>query len=126
MGGGWARVMLPDGTTWPIGVKVAEDRKGAGWPHGFVYCSAVAIGPYGIAMGGSNEGVMVVTRRIAGEPTVSAAAIRGERKFRDSGLIMVHGMGGFGMYDIPLPWGVDPDIDAYLIQNGHTQGASNG
>lgn len=117
---GYAMVYMPDGTPWPIG-RVCDPRQGAGVPHHFVYVGAVAVGAPGIAIGGANEGIQVLTRRIAGEPLISAAVVRGETKLRDSGEIMVHGQGGFGPYRVPLPWGKDPDIDACFRQHGHTQ-----
>jgi hypothetical protein len=119
--GGLPRIILPDGTTWGIGA-LTDPLQGAGFGGGFTYLSAACIGSGGIAAGGVNEGILVITRRITGEPLISAAAVRGKTKWRNSGRILQHGEGGFGMYDLPLPWGEDPDIDAYLIQNGHTQG----
>lgn len=123
LGGGMGRVILPDGTTWPIGVRLGEDKRGGGWPGHFVYATAGCIGSGGIAIAGANEGVMVITRRLPDEPLISAAAKRGEREFRDSGLITMHGQAGFGWTNLPLPFDASPDVAAYLIQNGHTQGA---
>jgi hypothetical protein len=120
--GGMARIVLADrATVWPIGAHVAAARKGGGWPHHYVYASAVAFGPGGIAVGGANEGLQVISRRLPDEPVITEAARLGEKEWRDSGLIMPFGEAGFGQFDTPLPWGKSPNIDAYLIQHGHTQ-----
>lgn len=35
------------------------------------------------------------------------------------GLNLLHGHFGFGFFGLPLPWGTDPDVDAFLHHHGH-------
>jgi hypothetical protein len=67
------------------------------------------------------EGVKLISKSMPGDKPMSAAALRGQTEYRQRALYLVHGEGGFGYYDLPLPWGVSEDIDAYLEFNGHVK-----
>ena len=67
------------------------------------------------------EGVKLISKSMPGDRPMSAAALRGQVEYRQKSLHMVHGENGFGYYDLPLPWGVSADIDAFLEFNGHTK-----
>lgn len=68
------------------------------------------------------EGVKLISKSMPGDTAMSAAALRGQLEYRQKSLYMIHGDAGFGFYDLPLPWGVSDDIDAYLTFHGHTKG----
>jgi len=51
---------------------------------------------------------------------MSAAAVRGRTEYQRKALNLIHGADGFGYYGIPLPWGESADIDAFLLEQGHT------
>jgi hypothetical protein len=120
LGNGLPQVILPDGRVWSPG-KEAEAHKGGGWCQHYAYTTASAFGEPGFLMLGVGEGAQVISQRNADEPVASPAAIRGEKKWLYSGLRVPHGPGGFPHTRLPLPWGSDPDIDAYLMQMGHVR-----
>lgn len=115
---GWPQVRLAGGADWII---QGDTPNVSGLDGRFVYPSAVAVGQGRMAIGGANEGVLIVSQRNADEAPPSAAAIRGAAEFKRRGLIQVFGANGFGFTPLPLPWGLSADMDAYLQHCGHTQ-----
>jgi hypothetical protein len=116
---GYAGGYAPGPTSW----KWFEQLGGAGSWQGFVYVTAVAVGQGRLVIGGANEGVLLITRRQAGDVVPSAAVTRGAAEYRSRGLNLLHGEYGFGFYGLRLPWGVSSDIDAFLMHQGHAYGA---
>lgn len=52
------------------------------------------------------------------ELRTDATTQRGEREWRESGLLLTHGTGGWGHYGLPLPEGLSADVTAYLEASG--------
>ncbi len=100
-----------------------EQDGGAGLWSQFAYGTAGGVRNGMLVCGGAGEGLQLITARQAGDIAASAAATRGAREYRQRGLNLLHGHGGFGYYGLPLPWGVSEDIDAHLTQCGHTRAA---
>lgn len=143
---------VSDGTFGPRGMVMVVhwSNKGYGYPHCFApggseitylwgtqrglpwlgqagrpapyYPTAVAIGDGMAVMGGSQEGLLMLTQAL---PTDAATDITkhmaGLKKWYAKGYQLTHGHDGFGFYGLPLPWGVDADIDAYLQMHGHVK-----
>ena len=106
---------LPGGARW-----IWEDQKGgAGNFSQFVYPTAGAVGQGRLVCAGMNEGLVVISKKVAGDVTPSASAARGAVEYSARGLHLLHGHHGFGFYGLPLPWGVSADIDDFLEANGH-------
>lgn len=97
------------------------DGRAAGTKAQGVYCTSVHVDAHGLWVGVANEGLLRITKRKAGETLPSAAAERGGAEFKSRGLDLIHGDSAFGFYSLPLPWGISPDIDAYLAHNGHSR-----
>jgi outer membrane protein assembly factor BamB len=112
---GLSASILPNGDTWWW----FSNSGGTGQWSEFVYPSAVAIGQGRLLLGGANEGLLMITRRSAGDTELSEAAVRGAQEFNSRGLNLLHGESAFGFYGLPLPWGVSSDIDAFLTAHGH-------
>ena len=110
---------LPNGTLWTW----YEQIGGTGNFGQFVYPTAGAVGQGRLISGGVNEGLLMITRKQAGDVALSAAVTRGVNQYHARGLHLLHGHNGFGFYGLPLPWGVSADIDAYLDSFGHPRTA---
>lgn len=93
----------------------------AGQNANFNYPTAVGFGGGQLLIGGVNEGLLRVTKRMPTDTVASAAAKAGAQEWADAGLTLLHGHGGFGFYGLPLPWGVSANIDAYLTLQGHSK-----
>jgi hypothetical protein len=98
-----------------------EQEGGAGLWAQFAYGTAGGVRNGMLVCGGAGEGLQVITMREAGDIGSSAAATRGAKEYRQRGLNLLHGHGGFGYYGLPLPWGVSGDVDAYLTLCGHAR-----
>ncbi len=121
---GWPFTWLPLGSTYTNGRqewKWYEEAQVAGQWGGFVYATAGAVGQGRLVCGGANEGLQVISRRLAGDRVRSLASDRGGREFKSRGLNLLHGENGFGFYGLPLPWGVSANLDAFLDLQGHTR-----
>lgn len=116
---GWPQTRVHGGARWSI-ANSTPDICGMG--GGFVYVSAVGFSADGkvMAVGGANEGVMTISRKLSGEAPNSQAAQRGLTMYRERGYHLLHGANGFGYYDLDLPFGEHPDLDAYLSACGHS------
>jgi hypothetical protein len=114
---GYPSMHLPDGTAlrawWPM-------NGGTGyWKDHCGYASAGAVGQGRMITAGMVEGVLRITTSQAGDKSMSSAAERGRLEWEARGLGLLHGANGFGFYDLPLPWGLSSDIDAFLEFFGH-------
>ena len=72
-----------------------------------------------MVIGGVNEGLLRVTKRLPTDVVATASVKAGAQKWVDMGLNLLHGHFGFGFLGLPLPWGTDPDVDAFLHHHGH-------
>lgn len=111
---------LPGGARWIYCDAAQATTSGVGghWqPQG--YGSAGAIGLGRLYMGSSEEGLVMLTQGLATDPKpdyVKYAA--GKTKWRQRGYHVVYDEEGYGYQGLPLPFGVDPDIDYFLGWNG--------
>lgn len=116
---GWPTAYLPDGTTW-----LYYFGEGPGKVFDTVdYGSSVGVGNGILVFGSSLEGITIVRKAIAGEKSYKwgegyKAAID---EWQRLGYTQVHGRGGFGHYNLPLPWNVNTKIDYYLEMYGHVK-----
>jgi hypothetical protein len=94
---------------------------GTGQWNNFIYSMAPAVGQGRLVVGGAGEGLLVISRRNAGDPSSNTSIDRGSREFRNRGLHLLHGQNGFGFFGEPLPWGVSADLDNFLAFHGHTR-----
>ena len=108
---------LPNGEQWWWG----GASGGTGRWSTVGYPAAVGVGQGRLVIGGVVEGILMITQRQEGDQSLSAAAIAGESEYKARGLELLHGENGFGFYDLPLPWGVSTNVDAFLLANGHTR-----
>jgi hypothetical protein len=117
----WA--WLPDGFVGASGTRNWRwhDNKthGVWWP--ITYSAAVAVASGRLVCGGVNYGVQVVSKPMPADAPVPANFEAGRRKWVAGAYNLLHGQIGYGEWGLPLPWGVDPDIDAFLSYCGHTQ-----
>lgn len=111
---GWSRFS----PGWDLG-SASYNHVIAGQNAHFNYPTAVGFGGGQLVIGGVNEGMLRVTKRLLTDTAASAAAKAGAKEWVDSGLYLLHGHFGFGFYGLPLPWGTSANIDAYLSHNGH-------
>ena len=124
---GYPYTHLPPGhtfTDWEGTVqrwKWYEGTAEVGQWGGYVYATAGTVGQGRLVCGGANEGLLVISRRQAGDRGGNEAVARGGREFATRGLNLLHGHSGFGYYGLPLPWGVSTNLDAYLQFHGHTR-----
>lgn len=86
---------------------------------GYGCSGAVAFGQ--AVFGNSLEGLFRVTKSQPGDVPETNAVTLGRVEYDSVYFDLVHGMGGFGYYGIPLPWGISANIDAYLEFKGHTK-----
>ena len=143
----FAKIALSDGTFGPRGlVAVAQwsnrdygwtqmTTDTAGWALGyasylhqitgpnaqFVYATSVGFGGGQMIIGGVNEGLLRVSKKLPGDAVASASAKAGYGEYVAQGLDILHGAGGHGYYGLPLPWGLSENIDAFLTHNGHAK-----
>lgn len=84
------------------------------------YSSAYAFTPWGtIVGGGMAEGLIEASATgQPGDVAETPAITLGRTKFADRGYRMTHSA-AMPLTGLPLPWGVDADIDAYLVFKGH-------
>lgn len=116
---GWPPAFLPDGTTWPYYFGEGPGKVFDNMNYG----SAVGVGNGILVFGSSLEGLVIVRKAQPGEPSYkwSEGYKDALDEWQSQGFTLVHGRGGFGHYDIPLPWGVNSKIDYYLTMNGHVK-----
>lgn len=88
----------------------------------FVYATAGTVGMGRLVCGGANEGLLVISRKQAGDRGGNEASDRGAREFATRGLNLLYGANGFGYYGLPLPWGQSTNLDAFFRLHGHTPG----
>lgn len=108
---------LPDGTKWNY-----DFGEGPGKVFDTVeYLSAAGVGKGILVAGSSLEGITIIRKSQPGEKSYKWA--EGYKDALDEwqklGYTLVHGKGGFGHYNLPLPWGVNTKIDYYLEMYGH-------
>ena len=113
-------VIRPDGTRWNFDYAVYK-RTCAGWGHGVIYPSAVALGPQGMAYGGTSKGIMLIDARRGGDEVPTAQVLAGFEEYKARGLEFLHGPDGYGQAGAPAPFGVSANIDAYLRHVGHSR-----
>jgi hypothetical protein len=130
---GMPMAFLPDGTLWRYYAfdYVPRGKSTSGWGS-LGYASAVGVGQGRMYCGSSEEGLVRMSKALAGDVDIASAKLadgsrtrlaydRGGRKFIEQGFELLHGQGGYGHFGYALPWGVDPDIDVYLTVQGHTR-----
>lgn len=98
-----------------------ENDLGTGNWGEFTYSMAVAVGAGRLVVGGAGEGLLVISRRNAGDPITNSSIQRGAREYKTRALHLLHGHNGFGHFGLPLPWGASPDLDNYFTFFGHTR-----
>lgn len=111
-----------NGVEWAWNGVTAGDGPGRGWET-LGYGCAVAVGAGQLVCSTSGDGVVTHVKAVPedGPPVKAADWDRLRRAYVDVGLHITHGVGGFGYYGLPLPWGISADIDAYLQAYGHTK-----
>lgn len=116
---GWAQIST-EAYVWGLGYD-SYMGKLAGQNAQFVYATSVGFGGGQMIVGGVNEGLLRVSKKMPGDAVASKAAKDGASEYVTQGLDLLHGAGGHGYYGIPLPWGVSENIDAFLAHHGHKQ-----
>lgn len=110
---GWCRI-----PGWGLG-SASYNHTIAGQNANFNYPTAVGFGGGQMVIGGVNEGMLRVTKRLPTDVVATASVKAGAQKWVDMGLNLLHGHFGFGFLGLPLPWCTDPDVDAFLHHHGH-------
>ena len=112
-GYGWPHMFSPSGSEitylWGSGTYKGLPWLGqAGRPAPY-YPSAVAIGDGCAVMGGSQEGLIMLSQAQASDlPTDSNKHAAGLKKWYAKGYQLTHGHDGFGFFGLPLPWTLMP------------------
>lgn len=116
---GWPSLTTKD-TGWGLG-DAAINRRMAGPIGHFGYATCVGFGGGQMVLGGQDEGLIRVTKRVPTDVVQTPAFKAGEKEFAAAGYDLLHGDGGFGFFGLPLPFGESPNIDAFLTLHGHTK-----
>lgn len=120
---------LPDGKVWAYGsANASEYGPGLPWDSSSDYSSAVGIGrktsgrPGVLIHGSSTVGLREISRAKPTDPRISESAwLAAKAAYRARGLELSHGDGGWNKTSTAQPWGVHPDVDAYLQMHGHVK-----
>lgn len=76
-----------------------------------------------LIMGSSAYGLRRITRASGERVWTTADSVRTEAAYRKLGLQLTHGIGGWGQYGLPMPWGINKDVDDHLESFGHVKPA---
>jgi hypothetical protein len=116
---GYPHAFLPNGTEW----RYLFGGQEAGPPFVFSsYPTAVAVGSGKLLTASATEGLNMLSRALPSDRRLDRARHEaGARKYLSKGLNLLHGHAGWGLFGLPLPWGIDPDIDYYLQAEGHAR-----
>lgn len=88
------------------------------WFTSYPSAAAVGFGRFAVSM--PFEGINIVHARIPTDTRTDRARYElGKRKYEDAEFKLMYQEGGNSNHNLPLPWGVDPDIDFYLEKNNH-------
>jgi hypothetical protein len=129
---GRPRAFFPDGTEWSW-AGVGADLSGPGRPWETLgYGSAVGVGQGKLVCGYSTEGITQISKALPSDITLKDPADqRGASNdywrlkilaaYDGAGFDVTHGPGGYGYFGLPLPWGINAEIDTYLKTYGHTR-----
>ena len=112
---GYPHAYLPDGQEWNI---VGNGRIGTIWGD-LGYPTAVAVGQGRLLACGVSEGLNMVSLALPTDKIMPPQAGVGALEYWRRGYKKSHGFSGWGHYGLPVPWGVTPDIDAFLEYSGH-------
>lgn len=123
---GLPNMLAPDGSmhNW-LWAPNRDTLPGQSWPGNdgnpaFGYPTAVVVGKGRMIYGASNEGLLQFSKALPTDmQTPTPAYLAGLRQWYDRGYQISHGHYGMGLYGLPLPWGVTPEIDAFLTAHGH-------
>jgi hypothetical protein len=119
---GMPEAYLPDGTKWAFytsGSASIGEGKGGAW-EAMGYASTGGVGFGMLICGTSQEGAAKFSQALPTDPTIDVARyVRGRALYAELGFQAVYGDAGFGYQGLPLPFGVDPDIDYFLNCHGH-------
>jgi hypothetical protein len=83
------------------------------------YGTAVAVGQGRVVCGAVQEGLMRVTRALPTDAPMSPLVRAGALDYWRRGLHLTHGVNGWAQFTGAPPWGITPEIDAYLTYCGH-------
>lgn len=100
--------------------RVGPDWVGGGDEQALSYPSAVSIGDGRMTWATVQEGLYRVSKALPADVALPATYANGKHEYIARGYNLTHGNRGFGLYGLPLPWGVHADMDTYLTVNGHS------
>jgi hypothetical protein len=112
---GYPHAYLPDGREWSL---VGNGRVGTMWGDAG-YPTAVGVGQGRLLVGNVSEGLNMVSRALPTDRAMPRQAGAGALEYWRRGYRRSHGFNGWGHYGLPVPWGLTPDIDAFLEYCGH-------
>lgn len=112
---GYPHAYLPNGDEWGF---MGNPRLGTMWGDAG-YPTAVAVGQGRLVVGNVSEGLNMVSFALPTDRTMPRQAGAGALEYWRRGYRRSHGFSGWGHYGLPLPWGITPDIDAFLEYCGH-------
>lgn len=117
-GYGGPHAHLPDGNQWrvsPYNNAQMPRGRGNGGFSSLGYNAAVAAKYGRIVWGSVQEGLRQVSLAQPGDPYYDRKKFKaGMKKWREKGYHLTHDLMAQSLYGLPLPWGVDSDIDYYL------------
>lgn len=116
---GFPHAFQPDGREW----RYLFGGQEYGPPFTFSsYPTAVAVGDGKLVTASATEGLNMLSRALPSDVRVDRARHEaGAKKYLARGLNLLHGHAGWGFYGLPLPWGLDDDIDYFLSTEGHAR-----
>jgi hypothetical protein len=119
---GWRRIGATSWERWDYYRGNEGAEHGLPWPNRMNgYPTAVAAGHGRLLWSGAHDGLAMLTRRLPEDARLDGRYAAGRAKWISAGYYLTHGHHGWGFFGLPLPWGVDPDIDYYLRAQGHTE-----
>jgi hypothetical protein len=103
------------GVEWGWNSVTAGDGPGRGWET-LGYGCAVAVGGGQLLCSTSSDGITSHSKALPsdGPPVKAATWDRLRKAYELAGLRLTHGPGGYGYYSLPLPRGINVDVDSYL------------
>jgi hypothetical protein len=88
---------------------------------GQTYTSAVGFGNGRMIWGTACDGLFQASKALPSDTVWPDAVAEGAKQWKARGYLLTHNYYGMGHYGLPLPWGVTPEIDAFLQHHGHTR-----